>query len=169
MEMIGEHQIPAKRHEVWKALNNPDILKECIPGCTELESINAQHLKATVALKVGPVSAKFKGEVELSDIIEPISYRISGEGKGGVAGFAKGGASVILEENADSTVLRYNVDVKIDGKFDTISIQQDWGSKYLYIQYDNIIKIRNADEFMIQLKHYGGTRHYKFNLSGIPC
>ena len=64
MEMIGEHQIPAKRHEVWKALNNPDILKECIPGCTELEAINAQHLKATVALKVGPVSAKFKGEVE---------------------------------------------------------------------------------------------------------
>ena len=63
----------------------------------------------------------------------------------------------------------FNVDVKIDGKFDTISIQQDWGSKYLYIQYDNIIKIRNADEFMIQLKHYGETRHYKFNLSGIPC
>ena len=116
MEMIGEHQIPAKRHEVWKALNNPDILKECIPGCTELEAINAQHLKATVALKVGPVSAKFKGEVELSDIIEPISYRISGEGKGGVAGFAKGGASVILEENDDGTVLRYNVDAKIGGK-----------------------------------------------------
>ena len=63
----------------------------------------------------------------------------------------------------------FNVDVKIDGKFDTISIQQDWGSKYLYIQYDNNIRIRNADEFMIQLKHYGGTRHYKFNLSGIPC
>jgi len=63
----------------------------------------------------------------------------------------------------------FNVDVKLDGVFDKISIQQDWGSKYLYIQYDNIIKVRYADEFMIQLKHYSGTRHYKFNLSGIPC
>ena len=117
MEMTGEHQIPANISEVWKALNNPDILKECIPGCTELEAIDAQHLKATVALKIGPVSAKFKGEVELSDIIEPQSYRIYGEGKGGAAGFAKGGANVKLEEiDENNTVLRYEVDAKIGGK-----------------------------------------------------
>merc|ERR1712086_973183 len=114
---MGEYKIPAKRSEVWKALNNPDILKECIPGCTELEAIDAQHLKATVALKIGPVSAKFKGEVELSDIIEPKSYRIYGEGKGGAAGFAKGGANVDLEElDENNTVLRYEVDAKIGGK-----------------------------------------------------
>ena len=143
MEMIGEHQIPAKRHEVWKALNNPDILKECIPGCTELEAINAQHLKATVALKVGPVSAKFKGEVELSDIIEPISYRISGEGKGGVAGFAKGGASVTLEENADGTILRYNVDAKIGGKLAQLGSRLiDSTSKKLAGKFfENFVKI----------------------------
>ena len=116
MEMSGEYQIPANRSEVWKALNNPIILQASIPGCTELETIDAHHLKATVALKIGPVSAKFKGEVELSDIIEPESYRISGEGKGGVAGFAKGGANVTLEEINDGTLLKYKVDAKIGGK-----------------------------------------------------
>ena len=104
MEMTGEHEIPANISEVWKALNNPDILKKCIPGCTELEAIDSQHLKATIALKIGPVSAKFKGEVELSDIIEPQSYRIYGEGKGGAAGFAKGGANVKLEEIDENNV-----------------------------------------------------------------
>jgi len=148
MEMIGEHQIPAKRQEFWKALNNPDILKECIP-CTELEAINAQHLKATVALKVGPVSAKFKGEVELSDIIEPISYRISGEGKGGVAGFAKGGASVTLEENDYGTILRYNVDAKIGGKLAQLGSRLiDSTSKKLAGKFfENFVKIfENTEE-----------------------
>ena len=116
MEMSGEYLIPANRLEVWNALNDPAILKMSIPGCTELEALDPQHLTATVAIKVGPVSAKFKGEVELSDIIEPVSYRISGEGKGGVAGFAKGGASVTLEENVDGTIFRYIVDAKIGRK-----------------------------------------------------
>lgn len=142
--MTGEYKIPAKRSEVWKALNNPDILKECIPGCTELEAIDAQHLKATVALKIGPVSAKFKGEVELSDIIEPKSYRIYGEGKGGAAGFAKGGANVDLEElDENNTVLRYEVDAKIGGKLAQLGSRLiDSTSKKLAGKFfDNFVKI----------------------------
>ena len=144
MEMTGEHEIPANISEVWKALNNPDILKKCIPGCTELEAIDSQHLKATIALKIGPVSAKFKGEVELSDIIEPQSYRIYGEGKGGAAGFAKGGANVKLEEiDENNTVLRYEVDAKIGGKLAQLGSRLiDSTSKKLAGKFfDNFVKI----------------------------
>ena len=149
MEMTGEYTIPAKRSEVWKALNNPDILKECIPGCTELEAIDAQHLKATVALKIGPVSAKFRGEVELSDIIEPKSYRIYGEGKGGAAGFAKGGANVDLEElDENNTVLRYKVDAKIGGKLAQLGSRLiDSTSKKLAGKFfDSFVKIFAKEE-----------------------
>lgn len=149
MEMTGEYTIPAKRSEVWKALNNPDILKECIPGCTELEAIDAQHLKATVALKIGPVSAKFRGEVELSDIIEPKSYRIYGEGKGGAAGFAKGGANVDLEElDENNTVLRYKVDAKIGGKLAQLGSRLiDSTSKKLASKFfDSFVKIFVKEE-----------------------
>ena len=149
MAMTGEYTIPAKRSEVWKALNNPDILKECIPGCTELEAIDAQHLKATVALKIGPVSAKFRGEVELSDIIEPKSYRIYGEGKGGAAGFAKGGANVDLEElDENNTVLRYKVDAKIGGKLAQLGSRLiDSTSKKLAGKFfDSFVKIFVKEE-----------------------
>ena len=149
MEMTGEYTIPAKRSEVWKALNNPDILKECIPGCTELEAIDAQHLKATVALKIGPVSAKFRGAVELSDIIEPKSYRIYGEGKGGAAGFAKGGANVDLEElDENNTVLRYKVDAKIGGKLAQLGSRLiDSTSKKLAGKFfDSFVKIFVKEE-----------------------
>ena len=148
MEMSGEHQIPANRTEVWKALNDPIILQASIPGCTELEAIDSQHLKATVALKIGPVSVKFKGEVELSDIIEPESYRISGEGKGGVAGFAKGGANVTLEENDDGTLLKYNVDAKIGGKLAQLGSRLiDSTSKKLAGKFfDNFVKNFEAKE-----------------------
>ena len=134
MEMSGEYQIPANRSEVWKALNNPIILQASIPGCTELETIDAHHLKATVALKIGPVSAKFKGEVELSDIIEPESYRISGEGKGG--------ANVTLEEINDGTLLKYKVDAKIGGKLAQLGSRLiDSTSKKLAGKFfDNFVK-----------------------------
>ena len=149
MEMTGEHEIPANISEVWKALNNPDILKKCIPGCTELEAIDSQHFKATIALKIGPVSAKFKGEVELSDIIEPKSYRIYGEGKGGAAGFAKGGANVKLEEiDENNTVLRYDVDAKIGGKLAQLGSRLiDSTSKKLAGKFfDNFVKIFKKTE-----------------------
>src|SRR6516165_2581446 len=117
MQISNSQGIPASKQKVWAALNNPDILKQCIPGCQSLEMNNPNEMTATVVLKVGPVKATFGGKVTLSDLDPPNSYRISGEGSGGVAGFAKGGALVRLEsESPDVTVLHYEVDAQIGGK-----------------------------------------------------
>ena len=116
MEMTGEYKIPAARDKVWDALNDPEILAKCIPGCQELNKDSETELSATVKSKVGPVSATFKGKVSLSEIDPPNGYRISGEGSGGVAGFAKGGAEVKLAEDGDGTVLTYVADAQVGGK-----------------------------------------------------
>ena len=116
MEMTGERVIAAPRAEVWRALNDPDVLKECIPGCQEMEKTSETTFAATVKQKVGPVNATFKGAVELSDIVEGESYRIWGEGKGGAAGFAKGGAAVRLEDVEAGTRLSYDAEAKVGGK-----------------------------------------------------
>ena len=116
MEMSGSHQIPANRQQVWAALNDPDILRQCIPGCKELNKSSETEMSATVVAKVGPVKATFKGEVTLENLNPPESYTISGEGKGGIAGFAKGGADVKLTEMDGGTQLEYNVDAKVGGK-----------------------------------------------------
>jgi carbon monoxide dehydrogenase subunit G len=116
MDMTGEYRISAPREKVWEALNDPEILKLSIPGCQELNKNSDTELTATVATKVGPVSAKFTGKVTLSDINPPQSYKISGEGQGGVAGFAKGGAEVELEEDGGETILRYKATAQVGGK-----------------------------------------------------
>src|SRR6202012_1614364 len=117
MQMNDSQRIPASKQKVWEALNNPDILKQCIPGCQSLEMSASNEMTATVVLKVGPVKATFGGKVTLSDLDPPSSYRISGEGNGGIAGFAKGGAAVNLsEESPDVTILSYQVDAQIGGK-----------------------------------------------------
>ena len=116
MEMTGEYKIPAPRQKVWEALNDPEILKACIPGCQELNKESDTELTATVKSKVGPVSATFKGKVTLSDIDAPNGYKISGEGTGGVAGFAKGGAEVKLVDDGDGTVLTYQATGQVGGK-----------------------------------------------------
>ena len=116
MDMSGEERIAAKREVVWAGLNNPDILRACIPGCQSLEMSSPTEMTATVKIKIGPVSATFNGEVTLSDLNPPESYKISGEGKGGIAGFAKGGAEVVLTEDGDETILSYKVDAQIGGK-----------------------------------------------------
>ena len=116
MEMTGEYKIPAPREKVWDALNDPEILAKCIPGCQELNKDSETELSATVKSKVGPVSATFKGKVTLSEIDAPNGYRISGEGSGGVAGFAKGGAEVKLAEDDGNTVLTYVADAQVGGK-----------------------------------------------------
>ncbi|MFD0917069.1 CoxG family protein [Pseudahrensia aquimaris] len=116
MEMNGSHIIPADRETVWMALNNPDVLRQAIPGCKELEQIGENQLAAKVVAKVGPVKATFKGEVTLENIVAPESYTITGEGKGGIAGFAKGGANVKLTEVEGGTQLDYSVDAKVGGK-----------------------------------------------------
>jgi carbon monoxide dehydrogenase subunit G len=117
MQMTDSRTIPAPRDKVWAALNDPKILQACIPGCESLEMTSPTEMTAKVTLKVGPVKASFGGKVTLSDIDAPNSYRIAGEGSGGVAGFAKGGALVRLEaEGPDSTILHYTADAQIGGK-----------------------------------------------------
>ncbi len=114
--MSGECRIEASRETVWAALNDLDVLKRAIPGCQEIEKLSDTEFTAKVKVKVGPVSANFSGSVRLSDLDPPRSYTISGEGKSGPAGFAKGGAKVRLEENGGATVLRYEVNARVGGK-----------------------------------------------------
>ena len=116
MDMTGEYRIPAPRGKVWEALNDPEILKICIPGCEELNKDSETELSAKVKTKVGPVSTEFTGKVTLSDINPPEGYNISGEGQGGVAGFAKGGANVKLSEDGDETILTYTANAQVGGK-----------------------------------------------------
>jgi carbon monoxide dehydrogenase subunit G len=116
MEIKGEYRIPASREKVFAALNDPAVLQACIPGCESLEKTSDTEMKAKVRMRIGPVSASFSGKVTLSDIDPPNGYKISGEGQGGAAGFAKGGAVVSLREDASDTVLNYNVDAQVGGK-----------------------------------------------------
>ena len=116
MEMNGTRQIAAPRELVWAALNDPEVLKSAIPGCQELTGGPDEGFEATVKQKVGPVSATFRGRVQLSDIVPLTSYTISGEGKGGAAGFAKGSAAVRLADSDGGTLLSYDVTASVGGK-----------------------------------------------------
>jgi len=116
MTMTGEVQLPAPREEVWAKLNDPEVLKACIPGCESLEMLSDNEFQAIATNRIGPVKARFKGKVRLSDLDPPNGYRISGEGDGGVAGFAKGGATVALAPKDGGTLLTYNVEAQIGGK-----------------------------------------------------
>ena len=116
MTMSGEAVLPADRETVWAKLNDPEVLKACIPGCQELEKTSDTEFQATVKAAVGPVKATFKGRVQLLDLDPPNGYRIAGEGQGGVAGFAKGGAKVRLEEAEAGTRMTYDVEAQIGGK-----------------------------------------------------
>ena len=116
MELSGSRIIAADVDTVWAHLNNPETLKACIPGCEELTGSPEEGFAATVKQKVGPVKATFKGEVTLENVVPGKSYTITGEGKGGVAGFAKGSADVLLTPVEDGTELTYEVDAKVGGK-----------------------------------------------------
>jgi len=116
MEMSGSHVINAPREEVWAALNDPAVLAASIPGCQSLEKISDTEFHAEVKAKIGPVNATFRGEVQLSDMKAPTGYLLSGEGKGGAAGFAKGSAEVRLVETPEGTELSYDATAKIGGK-----------------------------------------------------
>ena len=116
MTMSGEVQLAAGRDTVWAMLNDPAVLKACIPGCEQLDLNANNEFQAIATIKVGPVKARWKGKVRLSDLDPPNSYRISGEGEGGVAGFAKGGATVALSDKDGGTLLTYNVEAQIGGK-----------------------------------------------------
>ncbi len=116
MKMTGDQRIAAPRQKVWEALNDPAILKQCIPGCQSLEKESDTRLKAVLAIKVGPIGARFAGSVSLSDLDPPNSYTILGEGQGGAAGFAKGAAKVRLAVDAGATLLSYDVDAQVGGR-----------------------------------------------------
>ena len=117
MKLSGSNIILAKRELVWEALNDPDVLKETIPGAQSVMQTNKDEFEAVVEAKVGPVKAKFTGKIKLTDIDPPNGYKISGQGQGGAAGFAKGSAEVNLIDNEDqTTTLNYTVDAQIGGK-----------------------------------------------------
>ena len=116
MEMTGSSRLKADRDTVWAALNNPEVLQACIPGCESFESTGENAFAAEVGAKIGPVKAKFKGNVELVDIVPSESYRLVGEGTGGAAGFAKGGATVQLTDIDGGTELAYEVSANMGGK-----------------------------------------------------
>ena len=116
MDLSGEYQLSATRQQVWAALNDPDVLRRCIPGCKELEQKTPTEFAATVALKIGPVSATFKGSVTLHEIDAPNGYRIVGQGNGGVVGFAKGAVTVRLIDAAEGTLLVYVAKAEVGGK-----------------------------------------------------
>ena len=146
MEMKGSHVIPASQQAVWEALNDAEVLKACIPGCKELEKKSDTEFSATVVAKVGPVKATFKGEVTLKNLNPPNSYSIVGEGKGGIAGFAKGGADVSLSEADGGTQLDYEVDAKVGGKLAAL------GSRLI----DSTAKKLAGEFFDNFSKHVGG-------------
>ena len=117
MTMTGEATLPAPRSAVWALLNDPAVLKASIPGCQSLEKTGDNGFAAVVKTKIGPVAATFKGKVELTDIMPEVGYTISGEGEGGVAGFAKGAAKVSLADaDGGATLLRYDVEAHVGGK-----------------------------------------------------
>jgi uncharacterized protein len=140
MDLQGNHIIPLPRHQVWSALNDPDVLRACIPGCRELTKSSDDRFTATVASKIGPVSAVFTGEVQLSDIVPDVSYTIAGSGKGGIAGFAKGRSEVSLADIPEGTSLSYTATAEIGGKLASV------GSRLL-----QGVARRTADDFFTAL------------------
>ena len=117
MDMSGSETINASVETVWTALNDPTVLQQCIPGCEEITKTSDTQMTAAVVLKVGPIKARFEGAVELTNLNPPNSYTITGEGKGGIVGFAKGGADVSLADNGSgATVLTYVVRAEVGGK-----------------------------------------------------
>jgi carbon monoxide dehydrogenase subunit G len=116
MKMTGEQKIAAPRQRVWDALNDADVLRRCIPGCQSLDKESAERMKAVAEIKIGPIGARFTGAVTLSDLDPPNGYTITGEGQGGTAGFAKGGAKVHLTDDGGATLLSYEVDAQVGGR-----------------------------------------------------
>ncbi|MBP5856843.1 carbon monoxide dehydrogenase subunit G [Marivibrio halodurans] len=136
LEMSGSIVLPAERRVVWEALNDPEVLKACIPGCEALEKVDETSFEARARLKIGPIRASFKGHVELSEIVPPSGYVITGSGDGGVAGHASGSARVDLHEAEDGTQLVYSVESRVGGKIAQL------GARLI-----NGVAKRYADEF----------------------
>ncbi|MBC8407727.1 MAG: carbon monoxide dehydrogenase subunit G [Rhodobacteraceae bacterium] len=144
MEMSGKIELKKHPQIIWHALNSPEVLEQCIPGCEELKQISPTHLSAIVVTKVGPVKVKFKGNIYLEKLNPPFSYEIKGEGSGGVAGFAKGSALVNLKKISTGTLLHYSVNVQVGGKLVQL------GSRLIFSTANKLAKIffNNFAEFV---------------------
>src|SRR3546814_490129 len=129
MDIEGEERIPAPRNVVWKALNDLDTLQRCIPGCRSIEQAAPGALTAIIRIRFGPVSASFNSEIALSNINPPESYTISCEGKGGIVGFGKGSADVVLIEEGEETILRYSARAQLGGKLEQRSDERRVGKE----------------------------------------
>ena len=152
MEMTGEQLIPASQQETWAALNDPEVLKACVPGCESIEPAGENQYAVQMAARVGPVSAKFKGKLVLSDIRPPQSYAISFDGQGGAAGFGKGAARVRLAPEGEATRLAYEVKANVGGKLAQIGSRLvDAAAKKVADEF-----FRNFNQKMAAL-HGGGT------------
>jgi uncharacterized protein len=149
MEMKGEQRVPASQAETWEALNDPAVLKECVPGCEAIDRVSDAEYAVQMTARVGPVSAKFKGKLTLSNLKPPRSYSIAFEGQGGVAGFAKGGADVTLSaEGPDTTLLGYQVKANVGGKLAQI------GSRLVDAAAQKV-----ANDFFSAFNEKMGSRH----------
>lgn len=147
MEMTGEYRIPATQQRVWDALNDPAVLKACIAGCQQLDKVSDTEFKAIVATKVGPISATFRGAVNLSELDAPNGYTLTGQGQGGAAGFARMSARVALKPEADDTLLTYAANAEIGGKLASV------GSRLV-----QSVARKNADDFFSAFaRQLGGT------------
>lgn len=147
INMEGEALLPAEKAVVWEMLNDPEVLRACIPGCESLDKVSDTHMTAVAKVKLGPVKATFKGKINLEDIDPPNGYKLVGEGDGGISGFAKGGATVQLIEAEGGTTLRYVAEAQIGGKLAQI------GARLI----DGVAK-KMADEFFTKFAEAVKTR-----------
>ena len=156
MEMSGEQLIPATQAQTWDALNDPEILKACVPGCESITKTAENEYMVLMTARIGPVSAKFKGKLALSDLIPPSSYSIAFEGQGGVAGFGKGGAKVQLAPEAAGTKLSYQVKANVGGKLAQIGSRLvDAAAKKLSEEFFNAFNAKVASLYPSEAAHAG--------------
>ncbi|MBO6555827.1 MAG: carbon monoxide dehydrogenase subunit G [Pseudomonadales bacterium] len=149
MELSQRVRIPVSTEQVWRALNDPSVLQQCLPGCQLFKSTGDNEFEVAVQAKVGPVKATFEGAVELSDVYPPVSYKISGSGKGGVAGFAKGAADVSLEatEDGGGTLMSYKVSASVGGKLAQVGSRLVTGAarKMADDFFSNFVRLLSGD------------------------
>ena len=145
MDILGEYRINASQQSVWEALNDPQVLRQCIPGCEQLDRDGDNAFTATINAKVGPVSARFKTRLTVENSNAPVSYTLVGEGKGGAAGFGKGSADVSLEESGSATVLSYNARFSVGGKLAQVGSRLVQGAAR-----------KTADQFFLSFSEYLG-------------
>ena len=155
MEMTGEQMIPASQEETWSALNDPEVLRQCVPGCESITKVNENEYQVQMTARVGPVSAKFRGRLSLFDIKAPDSYSLAFEGQGGAAGFAKGAAQVRLSPQGNQTRLAYDVKANVGGKLAQIGSRLvDAAAKKVADEFfDNFKKRMSAEDTTVVIPH----------------